>query len=67
MATWHQNRNPAGMRGLYAPKPGVWKVVSDKPGEFASAIEFSDETEARRLADRNGGFIIPPSAEGTRL
>jgi len=58
MATWHQSKNRSGMAGLYSPPSNGYKVVSDKPGEFASAIEFTRKRDAQRLAKRNGGLII---------
>lgn len=58
MATWHQSK--AGLSGLYANDAKSWKVVSDKPGEFASAILFNRKKDAEKLARRNGGMIIPP-------
>ncbi|AEG53163.1 hypothetical protein [Sinorhizobium meliloti] len=61
MATWHQMKNADGMRALYAAKPGIWKVVCDKPHEMASAIEFSNEADARANAARTGGRIVEPS------
>jgi len=59
VASWHQSKNRAGMAGLYSTPSKGYKVVSDKPGEFASAIEFSRKRDAQRLAKRNGGLIIP--------
>ena len=56
MATWHQQK--AGLGNLYARPEKGYKVVSDKPGEFASAICFSRKRDAERLARRNGGIII---------
>lgn len=58
MATWHQMKNRAGLAGLYSPPEKGHKVVSDKPGEFASAICFNRKRDAQRLAKRNGGRII---------
>ena len=60
MATWHQSRNAGAMAALYRPKAHVWRVVDNKPNEFASAIEFDNEKAAQRLAKRNGGVIINP-------
>lgn len=60
MATWHQAK--AGLTGLYRPHATGWKVVSDPPGEFASAIVLTDQAEAEKLAKRNGGRVIPPAA-----
>lgn len=61
MATWHQNKNVAGMRALYTPKARTWRVVDNKPGQFASAIEFNNGADARKFARRNGGFIVEPA------
>ena len=58
MATWHQSRDKIGMRALYTPPAKGYRVVCDKPGEFASAIEFTRKRDAERLVKRNGGFII---------
>lgn len=56
MATWHQQK--AGLGNLYTRPEKGYKVVSDKPGEFASAICFNCKRDAERLARRNGGIII---------
>ncbi|ESQ85434.1 hypothetical protein AEAC466_04525 [Asticcacaulis sp. AC466] len=60
MATWHQNKNVAGMSALYKSHPTEWKVVDDKPGQFASAQTFRTKREALKLAKRNGGIIREP-------
>lgn len=64
MATYHQNKNPGGMAALYAPESHAWKVVSDAPGAFASAIQFPahEEGDAIALAIRNGGRLVAPAA-----
>lgn len=59
MATWHQTR--AGLSGLYRPDATAWKVISDRPGEFASAVLFRRKRDAERLARRNGGALIAPA------
>jgi nitrous oxide reductase accessory protein NosL len=56
MATWHQQK--AGLAGLYARPAKGYKVVSDAPGQFASAVCFARKRDAERLAKRNGGLII---------
>lgn len=59
MATWHQTR--AGISGLYRPDPEYWKVVSNPPGEFASAVMYRRKRDAEKLAKRNGGALIAPA------
>jgi hypothetical protein len=59
MATWHQSK--AGLGGLYQPDANSWKVISDNPGEFASAILKRTKREAEKLSRRNGGKLIPPT------
>jgi hypothetical protein len=61
MATWHQSRNAAGMRGLYSPHATEWKVISDKRGECAGSISFTEESKARAYVERNGGLLVPPA------
>ena len=58
MATWHQSKNSAGMAELWAKPTKGYKVVTDRPNEFASAICFTRKRDAQRLAKRNGGVII---------
>lgn len=58
MATWHQQK--AGLSGLYAPHWREWKVVDDKPNQFASAVCFGDESTARAFAEKTGGLLIAP-------
>jgi hypothetical protein len=60
MATWHQQK--AGLFDLYSAPAKGYKVVDDKPGQFASAICFNRKRDAEKLARRNGGIII--SAKG---
>lgn len=60
MATWHQSKNTAGLRGLWTPHPTEWKVIDDKPGQFAGSISFGDEAAARNYADKRGGIVLPP-------
>lgn len=62
MATWHQQRNPAGLQALWKPHPTEWKCVSDKHNQFASSMSFTDETEARAYAKRTGNVLIPPAS-----
>ncbi|SON54266.1 hypothetical protein HDIA_0725 [Hartmannibacter diazotrophicus] len=63
MATWHQSHNRTGLAALYRSEPGVWKVISDKPDEFASAIAFNNPEDATALAAKNGGLIVTPLAK----
>ena len=58
MATWHQNKNRAGMIALYSKPAKGYRVVNDKPGEFASAVEFTVKRKAERFAKRTGGIIL---------
>ncbi len=58
MSTWHQSRNTAGLAALWARPLKGYKVVDDKPGQFASAICFTRKRDAERLARRNGGVIL---------
>jgi hypothetical protein len=59
MATWHQSRNAAGQAALYRAPARGYKVVTDPPGEFASAIEFARKQEALAFIKRAGaGFLI---------
>lgn len=62
MATWHQNRNPENARQLWAPEPGKWKCVSDKPNRMASCMVFDDEEAARRYCEKTGDVLIPPAS-----
>lgn len=61
MATWHQSRNPAGLRSLWTPDPRLWKVIDDKPHQFASGQLFRRKRDAERNARNTGGLIIPPT------
>lgn len=63
MATWHQSKNRAGTAELWAKPSKGYKVVTDKPNEFASAICFTRKRDAQRLAKRNGGVIISATGE----
>lgn len=62
MATWHQEqaRKRAGGTGLWYPHPTEWKCVSDKPGQFASSMSFTDEAKARAYCEKTGDALIPP-------
>lgn len=60
MATWHQSRNHSGIAALWAPHAKEWKAVSDKPGEFASAICFNRKRDAERFQRRTGATLIAP-------
>lgn len=58
MASWHQNKNRAGLIELYTRPAKGYKVVCDKPGEFAYSVHFNRKREAEKLAKRCGGFVI---------
>lgn len=60
MATWHQQRNPGGLRGLWEPDRTQWKVVDDKPNRMASSISFSTKDAAETYISNAGGVLIPP-------
>ena len=60
MSTWHQALNPAVAAALWAPHPTQWKVVSDRPNEFASMMTFATEAEARTYAERTECVVIAP-------
>ena len=62
MSTWHQAQNPATTAALWAPHPTQWKCISDRPNEFASAMTFATEAEARAYAERTGDIVIAPTA-----
>lgn len=64
MATWHQQRNTAGLAALYRPEPGRWKCITDRPGEHAGCITFASREEATAYARRTGALIIPPPEPG---
>ena len=49
MATWHQNKNRAGMAALYTPPAKGYRVVIDPPGGFASAVEFTRKRDALKF------------------
>lgn len=61
MATWHQQRNAPAMAALWAPVPGRWKCISNKPGQSAGAMLFESQADAERYAERTGDIIIPPA------
>ena len=60
MATWHQERNSAGMAALYAPHPTLWKCVGDKPNQCAGAMLFKSQTDAETYCKNTGDLLIPP-------
>ena len=60
MSTWHQQK--AGLTGLYARPTKGYKVIDDKPNQFASAVCFNRKRDAEKFAKRIGGIII--SAKG---
>lgn len=60
MATWHQSRNQTGLIALWAPDDTAWKCVTDKPGEFASAMLFRRKRDAERFARRTGAYLVAP-------
>lgn len=66
MATWHQSKNGSGLAALWAPSPGKWKCISDRPGKAAGAMLFDNEADARRYAAKTGDVVIPPSRERNR-
>jgi hypothetical protein len=61
MATWHQQRNPEGLRSLWQQHPTQWKCISDRPNECAGSISFNDEAEARAYAAKTGDRVLPPA------
>jgi hypothetical protein len=63
VSSWHQDRNPGGLRALWTPHPTKWKCVSDRAGQLASCMSFDDEAEARAYAAKTGGILIPPQPE----
>lgn len=60
MATWHQERNRAGMNALYRAHPSEYKVVSDEVDKMAWAMLFAERAAAEAYREKVGGILIPP-------
>ena len=63
MATWHQERNAAGLSALWEPHPSAWKCIDDKPGRPAGSISFECESKAKAYAEKTGAHLIPPKGK----
>lgn len=64
MATYHQERNAAGLRALWTPEPGRWKCISDKRGRMASCMSFDNEKDALAYCANTGDVLLPPPEGG---
>lgn len=65
MATWHQNQNKSAIAMAWAPEPGKYKCVSDKPGRMASVMVFDNLADAEKYCANTGDVLImPPEISG---
>ena len=63
MSTWHQRQNAAVQQLLWAPEPGRYKCVSDKPNQTASCMVFDNEQDALTYCEKTGDTLVRPPKE----